>query len=86
MDPSLCVCTAAVSDPAGDDAGGTGVDPAHVHSVHQPDERRAGQHTGQRRLRPFIPTPPTGHPSTSLHLMPYSDQVLRLIQQTNNKL
>lgn len=41
---------AVVSDPAGDDAGRTGADPAHVHPVHQPDGRGAG-HAGQHRLR-----------------------------------
>ncbi|KAM4550437.1 nuclear transcription factor Y subunit gamma isoform 2-T5 [Fundulus diaphanus] len=41
----------AVSDSAGDDASGTGTDPAHVHPVHQPDDRCAG-HAGQHRLSP----------------------------------
>lgn len=70
---SLYVLTAVVSDSAGDDAGGTGPEPANVHPVHQPDGRRTGHHAGQRRLRlrkhppdhqttqPLIPPPATIH-------------------------
>lgn len=67
--------TAALSDTTGDDAGGTGTDPAHVHPVHQPDNRCAG-HTGQHRLSPTLeplldnmtPTPARLTPTDLIYL------------------
>lgn len=42
--------TAVVSDPAGDDACGSGAHSAYVHPINQPDSWWPGQHAGQRRL------------------------------------
>ena len=49
--------TAVVSDPAGDDARGTGAHAAHVHPVDQSERRRTG-HTGHHRMSSTCLPPP----------------------------